>query len=31
MQKIIQISTDKHNCLRDITNEVKTIVGHSKV
>ncbi len=31
MQKIIQISTDKHNGLYDITNEVKTIIELSKV
>lgn len=31
MQEIIQISTDKHNGLYDITNEVKKIVTKSKV
>ena len=31
MQKIIQISTDKHNGLYDITNKVKDIVDISKI
>ena len=31
MQKIIQISTDKHNGLYDITNKVKNIVDLSKI
>ena len=31
MQKIIQISTDKHNGLYDITNEVRNIIEHCGV
>ncbi|NBC82728.1 MAG: YjbQ family protein [Bacteroidetes bacterium] len=31
MQEIIQISTDKHNGLYDITSQVKKIVGKSNV
>lgn len=31
MQKVIQISTDKHNGLYDITNEVNNIVNLSNV
>ena len=31
MQEIIQISTDKHNGLYDITNRVKEVVSRSKI
>jgi secondary thiamine-phosphate synthase enzyme len=31
MQEIIQISTDKHNGLFDITNRVKEVVSKSKI